>query len=202
MFRLALVDLNFQVEDGRYVRRFPPNSVTQAIYARFQANLPPLLRQTARLELAPWGETLSETARRLNSAGVDWWLTGSAALAVRGLAVSPRDLDLVVSDADAPRVATAFEDALIEPPGAVEGWFCRWWGRAWLGARVEWVGGVTEAADRPEPTDFGLVAAAALSEVRWQGQAIRVPPLELQREVSVRRSLSDRVQLIDTLSRR
>jgi hypothetical protein len=194
-----LTELYFHVEDGRYVRRFPPDSVTEAIFARFQANLPSVLRQTARLEAAPWGDALRQTARRLDRAEVDWWLTGSAALAIRGLPVLPRDLDLVVSDADAPRVATAFEDAVIEPPVAVEGWFCRWWGRAWLGARVEWVGGVTEAADQPEPTDFGLVAAGALSEVRWEGRVIRVPPLELQREVSMRRGLHDRVQLIDTL---
>jgi hypothetical protein len=199
-FGAALAELYFQAEAGRYVRRFPANSVTEAIFARFRASLLPLLRQTARLEPAPWGDALRETARRLDRAGADWWLTGSAALAVRGLPVSPRDLDLVVSDADAPRVAAAFEDAVIEPPVAVEGWFCRWWGRAWLGARIEWVGGVTEAADRPEPTDFGLVAARALSEVWWQGHAIRIPPLELQREVSARRGLSDRVQLIDSLA--
>lgn len=200
-FRAALAELYFHVEDGRYVRRFPSHSVTDAIYARFQANLRPLLRQTARIERAPWDDALREAARRLERAELDWWLTGSAALAVRGLPVSPRDLDLVVSDGDAPRVATAFEDAVIEPPVAVEGWFCRWWGRAWLGARVEWVGGVTEAADEPEPTDFGLVAAAALEEVRWEGRVIRIPPLELQRAVSARRGLSDRVQLIDLSSR-
>jgi hypothetical protein len=93
----------------------------------------------------------------------------------------------------------AFEDALTEPAVEVEGWFCRWFGRAWLGARIEWVGGVTDAADRPEPSDFGLVAAAALSEVRWQGLTVRVPPIELQREVSKRRGLGERVRLIDAL---
>lgn len=102
-FGAALSELYFQAEDGRYVRRFPPNSVTETVFARFQANLLPLLRQTARLDPAPWGDALRETARRLDRAGVDWWLTGSAALAVRGLPVSPRDLDLVVSDADARR---------------------------------------------------------------------------------------------------
>lgn len=195
----ALTELSFQPEDGRYVRRFPPHSVTDAIFARFQASLPALLRQTARLEPAPWAEALRETIRRLDRAAVDWWLTGSAALAVRGLLVKPRDLDLVVSDADARRLAAAFEDVVIEPPVAVEDWFCRWWGRAWLGARVEWVGGVGEAADRPEPTDFGLVAAGALDELTWEGSTIRVPPLALQRAVSSRRGLSDRVRLIDTL---
>ena len=196
----ALADLYFRNENGRHVRRFPPGSVTDEIVVRFRAALPLLLRQTARLAPAPWEAALRETVHRLDREHLDWWLTGSAALAVRGLAVAPRDLDLVVSDADAPRLAAAFVDATIEPPVAVEDWFCRWWGRAWLGARVEWVGGVGEAADRPEATDFGPVAAGALELVEWDGRTIRVPPLELQRRVSSRRGLHDRVRMIDDVA--
>jgi hypothetical protein len=199
LFRDALGDLFFHEESGGHVKRFPRDSVTEAILARLEQVLLPMLRQTARLEPAPWEAALRETARRLDGAAVDWWLAGSGALAVRGLAVQPRDLDLVVSGEDAARTAMAFEDALTEPAVEAEGWFSRWFGRAWLGARIEWVGGVTDAADRPEPSDFGLVAAAALSEVRWQGLAVRVPPIELQREVSKRRGLSQRVRLIDAL---
>jgi hypothetical protein len=199
LFQNALADLFFRKESEGYVKRFPRDSVTEAIRARLEQVLLPMLRQTARLEPAPWGAALHETARRLDTAGVDWWLTGSGALAVRGLAVQPRDLDLVVSGEDAARTAMAFKDALTEPAVEAKGWFCRWFGRAWLGARIEWVGGVTDAADRPEPTDFGLVAAAALSEVPWQELVVRVPPLELQRAVSTRRGLSERVRLIDAL---
>ena len=177
-FHLALSELFFEEQSGRYIRRFPARTLSDEIFRRFQSRLEPLLRQTARLETAPWQEALRETARRLDGAGVDWGLTGSAALA------------------DA---ATAFDDALIEPAVAVEDWFCRWWGRAWIGARVEWVGGVTEAADTPLATDFGLVAAASLSRIRWNGLTILVPPLELQRAVSERRGLTERVRLIDAL---
>ena len=42
-------------------------------------------------------------------------------------------------------------DGLVEPV-APANWFCTWWGRAVLGARVEWVGGVGPTADEPEPT--------------------------------------------------
>ena len=195
----ALTDLFFREENDGYVKHFPRDSVTEAILARLEQFLLPMLRQTARLEHTPWEAALHETATRLDSAGVDWWLTGSAALALRGLDVQPRDVDLVVSGEDAARTATVFEDELTEPAVEVEGWFCRWFGRAWLGARVEWVAGVTDAADRPEPTDFGLVAAAALLTMRWRGLTIRVPPIELQRNVSMRRGLSERVRLIDTL---
>jgi hypothetical protein len=65
------------------------------------------------------------------------------------------------------------------------------------GAGVDWVGGVGPGADQPEISDFGLVAAARLEAVPWQGHEIRVPPLKLQRAVSARRGLAERVRLID-----
>jgi hypothetical protein len=198
--RLALDELLFRkCEGGGHAKRFPAGSLTAPIFERFRDRALVLLRQTARLEPVPWAEALRDSAGRLDHAGIDWWLTGSAALAVRGLAVPPRDLDLVVSEGGAREAASAFEDALIEPLVATEGWFCRWFGRAFIGARVEWVGGVTSAADAPEPTDFGLVAAASLERVSWRGLSIRVPPLTLQRRVSERRGLVERVRAIDTL---
>jgi hypothetical protein len=200
-YRVALIELFFEEQNGRHVKCFPAGTLSDEIFRRFEFHLDALLRQTARLEPAPWQRALSETAVRLDDAGVEWWLTGSAALAVRGIPVDPRDLDLVVSDDEgAAATATAFGDALIEPAVPVESWFCRWWGRAWIGARVEWVGGVSDAADEPLPTDFGLVAAASLETIRWDGLTISVPPLELQRAVSERRGLTDRVRLIDSPS--
>jgi hypothetical protein len=76
----------------------------------------------------------------------------------------------------------------------------QWWGRAFVHARIEWAGGVTSAADEPEITDFGMAATAALQVVRWRDWDIRVPPLALQRAVSVRRGLPGRVALIDNLA--
>ena len=87
-------------------------------------------------------------------------------------------------------------DYLIEPVTQVN-WFCRWWGRAFLYARIEWVGGVDERADQPTVSDFGSTAARRLETVSWQGHAIRVPPLDLQREVSQRRGLTNRVAQIE-----
>jgi hypothetical protein len=199
-FRVALAELLFEEQTGRHVKHFPTGTLTDSIFQRFEAQLEALLRQTARLEPVPWQNALREAVRRLDDGGVEWWLTGSAALAVRGIPAVPRDLDLVVSDHGAAGAATALHDVLIEPAVPVEGWFCRWWGRAWIGARVEWVGGVTETADEPLPTDFGPVAASSLERIAWDGITIAVPPLELQRAVSERRGLTDRVRLIDSVT--
>jgi hypothetical protein len=189
--------LAFTEGDGHWSRAFPAGTPhLDRAWVTFQRLGEPCLRQAAGLDPVPWQETLAEVCRRLTGAGVDWWLTGSAALAARGIPVTPGDLDLVVSDEDAHRVGDLLLDGLIEPVAPAD-WFCRWWGRAMLGARVEWVGGVGPAADQPEITDFGPAAAASLQTVRWRGHEIRVPPLALQRAVSVRRGLTERVHLID-----
>jgi hypothetical protein len=183
--------------DGHWVKSFPPGTAhLDRAWANFQRSIVPWLRQAAGLDPVPWCETLELLCDRLTAAGVDWWLAGSAALAVRGVAVDPGDLDLIVSGADAHRTGDLLVDGLVEPVARVD-WFCESWARAMFGARVEWVGGVGPAADRPEITDFGLAAASRLGTVRWRGRAIRVPPVALQRAVSVRRGLHDRVRLID-----
>ncbi|MGI9822339.1 hypothetical protein [Agromyces sp. Marseille-Q5079] len=187
----------FELCDGVWVRRFPADSPQLEVsWTNFQRLIGPWLRQAANLEPAPWDDALSEVCRRLNAAEVDWWLTGSAALAARGLRVSPGDLDLVVSGPDAQRVGDLLADGLVEPVAPAD-WFCDWWGRAIIGARVEWVGGVGAAADQPAVSDFGPEAAARLERIEWRGHELRVPPLELQRAVSVRRGLHERVRMID-----
>jgi hypothetical protein len=193
----ALADLAFRGDADGYAKRFPPGSVTDAILARFEASLTPMLRQTAGLDTVPWREALHDAARRFDAAGVDWWLAGSVALGVRGVRLAPRDVDLIVAEADVKRAAEAFADVLIEPAVETGGWIARWFGRTWLGARVEWVAGVEETVDQPVPTDFGPAAAACLASIEWEGERIRVPPIELQRGVAVRRELAGRVALID-----
>lgn len=182
--------------DG-WAKSFPSDTPHLAeAWASFQRLLVPWLRQAARIDPVPWAEALAETADRLDGARIDWWLTGSTALAVRGVDVAPGDVDLVVAEQDARAVGDLLLDGLVEPVAPAD-WFCRWWGRAFLGARVEWVGGVGPAADEPLPSDFGPTAASRLEAVLWRGRWLRVPPLDLQRAVSVRRGLDDRVRRID-----
>jgi hypothetical protein len=61
------------------------------------------------------------------------------------------------------------------------------------------LGGPRPTVDTPVPTDFGPAAAARLEAATWEDWTIRVPPLDLQRAVSLRRGLTDRVALIDSL---
>jgi hypothetical protein len=197
--RAALETLVWKPRDGGWVKSFPgavPGQAARA-FANIQHLLEPLLRQYLGMTAVPWADALEGVCRRLDSSGADWWLCGSAALAVRGVALIPRDLDLVVADADAVAVGDLLADALIEPVCPARWPISAWWGRAFLHARVEWVGGVTPAADEPHVTDYGPAAAGNLETVRWRDWEIRVPPLHLQRAVSARRGMTDRVALID-----
>ncbi|HYK31994.1 MAG TPA: hypothetical protein VEV63_08530 [Streptosporangiaceae bacterium] len=167
----------------------------------FAKYLEPILRQFTKLDPVPWRDALRELCRRTAGQPVDWWLTGSAALAVRGAPIEPGDIDLVCGVSDAIALGELFSDALVEPvaPAATE-WISEWWGRAFCGARVEWIGGPRPWVDEPSPADFGPVAAARLETVAFEDWQLRVPPLDLQRAVNQRRGLQERVAMIDALT--
>lgn len=156
-----------------------------------------MFRQAANPTSVPWQDALAELCRRTE--GIDWWLTGSAAVAVRGGRVSPGDIDVVCSVDAARALGDAMADWLVEPVAPPDDGLGDQWGRAFHGARIEWVGGVRADIDDHVVGDVGATAAAALESVRWRAWDIRVPPLALQRAVSERRGLTERVAAIDEL---
>ncbi len=168
------------------------------IYQNFQQHAEEMVLQTARIHPAPWEQSLCAFLEMIEGFKIDWWLTGSAALAIRGLDIAPGDLDLVVDDAAAGQLSDLLLDHLVEPLQPSPGWIWNWFGRAFLQARLEWVGGVNESADSPETSDFGPTAAKRLEVVSWRGSEIRVPPLDLQLAVSQRRGLWERAEKITT----
>jgi hypothetical protein len=170
-------------------------------WQNFDRHIGMVLRQAGRLEPVPWRAALRELCRRTDGQPVSWWLTGSAALAVRGAPIEPGDLDLVCDVPDAVALGDLFADCLLEPvvPAAADSISDRW-GRAFYAARIEWVGGVRSFVDEPDASDFGPAAAKRLETVIFERWQVRVPPLDLQRAVSARRGLTDRVVMIDALA--
>jgi hypothetical protein len=166
------------------------------IAANSQKYLESMFAQKAGLQPVLWEQALLTFLKMVEGKNIDWWLVGSAATAARGIDIQPGDIDLCTSEADALTLQNLLSDSVIQPLQDSTGWVGKWFGRAFLGARLEWVGGLNEASDAGTISDFGLVAHSRLETIQWNGYVIRVPPLDLQLETSVRRGLIDRAEKI------
>jgi hypothetical protein len=155
-----------------------------------------MVRQLAGWDAVPWQSALKQFVRSADSS-IDWWLVGSTALAVRGIPIKPRDVDIVVAEEDFSKTNNLFEQFIVEPPVETEEFIARFFCRAFMDARVEWVAGVYEWVDSPDPSDFGPHARSQSEVIKWEGAEIRVPPLSLQIATNKRRGLDDRAGLIE-----
>lgn len=193
--RLAHIGFEAQA-DGCFERRLTATPQVQQIHARFAKNLRTIVLQSARLTHVPWEDALDEAAERLAHSGIDWWLYGSAALAVRGLEVDPGDVDLAVEDAH--HAGRIFEDVLIEPVSGPLDWVMRWGGRGFHGALFEWSAEPSPHADA-SPCEHGRWAAGQLETVSWRGRRLRLPPLHVHHAVSVHRGDHERANQVRRL---
>jgi hypothetical protein len=194
----AVRALVYQPMEGGFGKTYPTNTPgLDTIYDNFRRDAETMVLQAADASSIPWREGLHSFIEIVESHCIDWWVCGSSAMAVRGMDITPHDIDIVVSDADSVRLGEVLAKHMIEPVVPVEGWFCRWFGRAFLHIRIEWVGGVDESADTPNVSDFGPTAGSRLDTVVWHGHEVRVPPLDLQLEVNKRRGLTDRVDMVE-----
>ncbi|HLJ69199.1 MAG TPA: hypothetical protein VKX16_17735 [Chloroflexota bacterium] len=124
-------------------------------YANFERYAPAMLRQLTGAGGLPWQPALSRTMAALEPLDIHWYLVGSGALAVRGIPVTPRDIDLVTDIHGARVLEDALQQWLVQPLVASPGWIADSFTRAFLGVRVEWAGGVHADVDGEEPSDFG-----------------------------------------------
>lgn len=185
-------------DDGAtFAKQFPADTPHLAhIYANFARHAADMVYQAAGQQPVPWAQGLRAFLERIAGQDLGWMLVGSGALAVCGLDVAPHDLDLVVDVDSAVRLNDLLLDVLVEPPQPSPGWIWDSFSRAFWHTRLEWVSGVNATADRPEVADFGPTAVRRAETIRWQGYDIKVPPLDLQYQVSARRGLTDRAAKI------
>ncbi len=166
------------------------------IYRNFADSAESLILQRAGELPIPWDQALLAFLRIVDGSPITWYLVGSAALAVRGLDVAPGDIDLATDAAGAQALDELLLNCLVQPTSRTPDWIAEWFGRSFMGASLEWVGEVNERADTPLPSDFGPSAARRLETINWRNYQLRVPPLDLQLEVTRRRGRTQRAEQI------
>ncbi|WUJ72153.1 hypothetical protein OG809_02580 [Kribbella soli] len=142
-----------------------------------------------------WTTTLATVAERLNNAHIDWMLLGSAATALRGVAIVPGDIDIAVRTADDITHAATVLPTPSKPPDP-NLWFStlaqpalqwgdaneRWYFGRWMINDVK-----VELADIHAP-DVAELLVETRSPLVWQqrqtltchGQLIPTVPIEVQ----------------------
>ncbi|QBD81109.1 hypothetical protein EPA93_36115 [Ktedonosporobacter rubrisoli] len=191
-------NLGFTPYRDGFARAYPTTTPhLETFYCNFARSAQAMILQRAGACHVPWEQTLEDLVQRLTSYNLRWWLIGSAALAVRGIAISPGDLDLATDEAGALQFGEILFDALVGPLEDAQGWISKWFGRAFLHSRVEWAGGIREDADEQGVTEYGPAAASRLETILWRGYQILVPPLDIQLAVNERRGLQERTSQIE-----
>jgi hypothetical protein len=197
--RAALEEIGFPPD---LIQRYPPGTryFDRAVANLRQALGEMVIQKSARTP-AGWSVPFRDLLGRAGEARVPLAVVGSVALAIRGVDVCPGDIDVITTLEGADALAESYQDALVVPLFTRPG-FGRF-GRACTGGiRVEWLGNAARVQEGPWP-----LAAAAWSiaspfeEVCWENRLLRVPPLEVQRAVEVRRQRPDRVAAIDDFRR-
>ena len=199
----AAIHLGFADLSGAWGRGFRrSDAYLDQAYEGFARLAAEMLRASTTRSPGAWIGALEAALERAESVGVEPFVVGSAALAAHGVDLVPGDIDLVVTEEEAHVLGSAFSDVLVEPVAETSGWICRVFGRSFVESYcVEWAGGIEDWVDDPDPVDFGPDALARSVLLHWRGRLVRVPPLDVLRNVNARRGRADRVAAIDTAFR-
>ena len=175
----------FQQEGDRFVKRFPGSVEDQDYVSR---NFPRLAPAMFAGQDADWEAALMTFTDCCADAGIEWYATGSVCDAVRGVPITPHDLDLVIHTGDFWRVRDTFRCDMVEPFVDNGGmWVVRYFGRICL-ASVQ----VDVVADPSRNA-----AAHHYETVKWHGSRINVEPFEVRHRTEIERGRHDRIAAFD-----
>src|SRR2546426_9854864 len=115
-YHKAARDLGFVAADEAFVRVFEADTPhLNQIFARFVSFAEEMILQAAGARPVPWDKALLSFLQRTSGENIDWWLAGSAALAIRGFDLVPRDLDIITDESGARQLGLGLSECLVEP---------------------------------------------------------------------------------------
>ena len=195
----SAIEADYYTPDGDgYTKRFSRNApYIDAAAANFVRYADQLYGETLTRGSSLWREGLLHFLDTMEGSGIEWFLIGSCVLAIRGLDIVPRGVDVVFPHvSDLPRVRDLFGPDTIQPLMECEGWVAKAYGEAFHGCKIAIAFMTQDCLDTPEPGDSGPYAASHLETATWEGRAIPVPPMQLLLNINRRRGRAERVRQI------
>lgn len=155
-----------------------------------------MFNQLGYYSAIPWEKGLLAFADRVAGTKINWWLTGSCAVCLRGVKLNPHDVDIMVDSADIPAIMELFREDIFEPITDTQGWVTKDFGVLFIHCRIDIASDPASCLDDPMPVDCGPYAKEHLETIVWQGHTFRIPPLALSIAVNEKRERWDRVKLM------
>lgn len=196
----TLTGMFYQCRDGVYSKSIPKDRLMfPHDLCRMESQYNAFIAQ----ELQPGGRRREDLDRALmwlvsefRQRQITWWLAGSCALYVRGIAVQPHDLDIMTTKTEIVKIRDVVFPYIVEPFHHVEDWVVKGFGVLDYGYRIDVAFDPEDRVDAEGPVDFGPYAAQHVECVAWQGESIKVPPLALHLRSNEIRGRHERVAQI------
>jgi hypothetical protein len=188
----------YQEDEEGFYKRYPADYPhIDIIQQNFLQHGEIMFNQLGYFAPIPWEEGLLAFAEKVAGKNIDWWLTGSCAACVRGIQITPHDVDIMVNSSDLPVLIELFRDDIFEPIMNTQGWVTKDFGVLFKFCRIDIASDPADCLDNPEPADCGPYAKAHLETINWRGLQLSIPPLALSIAVNKKRERWERVKLME-----
>lgn len=192
-------DQFYDIEDNKAIKSFPkPIENIEQIKNNYIKYTEEMILQAGYFKNILWEDALFEFIKRVEDENIDWWLTGSCALNLRGIPIKPHDVDIMLNSKDIDNIREIFKDNIVWPILSTKGWIVKYFGVIFLHSQIDLAFDPQKSADDPEPSDFGPHAMKNLEEIKWRGHIVKIPPIDLQLHVNKKRGRTKRVKAIES----
>ena len=147
------------------------------------------VNQMLRISPAPWKKALNFAVLEMKKVGVDYFICGSTAMALWGIEVKPRDINIVVPNySDFDKVSEHFYKLAIQPFERCENWVASGLGRIFSEANI----GFSFGNKALKPYDMHQH-----HQLVYNGESVYVSTLEMLKHDNKCYSRPERARLIE-----
>ena len=147
------------------------------------------IKQQLKILATPWKKALNLFITEINKTGVNWYVHGSTAMALWGIDVAPKDVNIIIPNySDFDKVRNHLYKFAIRPIERCENWLMSGLGEIFMEAVI----GVTFHNIELEPYDM-----KRLGKVIYNGMEVHVSSLEMLRHDNMNYNRPERVKLIE-----